>query len=334
MEFKIVTPERKVVPFSPISTPTNSQGGIPGAKGIEATAHFGSMRFFEIECPAFSIWYSNYQILKRTHLYGTMNGPTLNLHFTLSNSVHYKLDGLNETTLQQGQFNLTYAPIVNVKAWFQKDESYSTFHIHFSREYLDKIAAYFPILVTFMKNVDQGTAAMLSRQHGVASPEMNAIIRNILRCPFTGDIRSLYLQAKVLELLIHSLEQLEPKKAKAPEIVLRPYDIEKIREAHDYLILNMDNPCTLVELSHKVGINDFKLKKGFKQLYGTTVYEFLVDARMEKAKRLLLETDTSIHEIAFVTGYKNLSSFITAFKKKMGYSPGSYKRMKKGNGSA
>ena len=96
----------------------------------------------------------------------------------------------------------------------------------------------------------------------------------------------------------------------------------------------MDNPCTLVELSHKVGINDFKLKKGFKQLYGTTVYEFLVDARMEKAKLLLLETETSIHEIAFVTGYKNLSSFITAFKKKMGYSPGSYKRLKRGNGTA
>lgn len=332
MEFKIATPERKNVPFFPISTPSASNGGIPGAKGIEATGHFGSMRFFEIECPAFSIWYSNYEILKRTHLYGTMDGPALELHFTINNTVHYKLEGLNETTLLQGQFNMSYAPIVNIKAWFQKDETYTTFHIHFSREYLQKIATYFPVLAGFMQNVEQGIAAMLSRQHGQTTPEMSSIIRNILRCPYTGDIRNLYLQAKVLELLILALEQLEPRKTKTPDIVLRPYDIEKIREAHDYLLRNMDNPCTLVELSHKVGINDFKLKKGFKQLYGTTVYEFLVDARMEKAKTLLLETDTSIHEIAFVTGYKNLSSFITAFKKKMGYSPGSYKRMKRGSG--
>lgn len=334
MEFKIATPERKIVPFSPISASGNVQGSIPGARGIEATGNFGSLRFFEIECPAFSIWYSNNQISKRTHLYYSMDGPMLSLHFVINNTAHYKLDGLTETTLLQGQFNLCYAPVVNLKAWFQKDETYSTFYIHFSKEYLDKIAPYFPLLDVFMKNVGEGIACMLSRQHGQTTPEMSALIRSLLRCPYTGEIRTLYLQAKVLELLILALEQLEPKKLKTPDIVLRPYDVEKIREAHDYLLRNMDNPCTLVELSHKVGINDFKLKKGFKQLYGTTVYEFLVDARMEKAKTLLMETDTSIHEIAFVTGYKNLSSFITAFKKKMGYSPGSYKRMKRGNGTA
>ena len=335
MDFKIATPERKLVPFSPISNSNGSPpGGISGARGIEASGHFGSMRFFEIECPAFSIWYNNYQILKRTHFYCSMDAPMLDLHFTLNNTTHYKLEGLNEITMLQGQYNLSYTPVVNAKAWFQKDETYTSFHILFSREYLGMLATYFPLLAAFMKNVEQGIAAMLSRQHGQTTPEMSLLIKNMMRCPYAGDIRNLYLQAKVLELLILALEQLEPRKAKSPEIVLRPYDIEKIREAHDYLLRNMDNPCTLVELSHKVGINDFKLKKGFKQLYGTTVYEFLVDARMEKAKLLLLETDTSIHEIAFVTGYKNLSSFITAFKKKMGYSPGSYKRLKRGNGTA
>src|SRR5689334_17242370 len=114
MEFKIATPERKNVPFSPITSATHSNGNIAGAKGIEASGQFGSMRFFEIECPAFSIWYSNYQISKRTHLYGSMDAPLLELHFTINNTVHYKLEGLNETTLLQGQFNLSYAPVVNI----------------------------------------------------------------------------------------------------------------------------------------------------------------------------------------------------------------------------
>jgi AraC family transcriptional regulator, transcriptional activator of the genes for pyochelin and ferripyochelin receptors len=174
---------------------------------------------------------------------------------------------------------------------------------------------------------------MLGKHHGRLTRDMNNIIRQILRCEYSGDIKNLYLQAKVLELLILALDQIAVSKPEKPEMVLRPYDIEKIREAHDYLLRNMDSPCTLIELAHKVGINDFKLKKGFKQLYGTTVYEFLLDARMEKAKILLLETDTSAHEIALITGYKNLSSFITAFKKKMGYSPGSFRKLKRGNGT-
>src|SRR5688572_3589489 len=194
MDFKIATPERKVLPFAPISTPNGSASGISGARGIEASGHFGSMRFFEIECPAFSIWYSNYQIVKRTHFYCSKDGPMIDLHFNINNTFHYKLEGLNEVTLLQGQYNLSYAPAVNAKAWFQKDETYSTFHIHFSKEYLERLAGYFPLLSAFMKNVELGTACMLSRQHGQTTPEMSTLIRSMLRCPYAGDIRNLYLQ--------------------------------------------------------------------------------------------------------------------------------------------
>ena len=330
MDFTIATQEKEAVPYALITAPANSNLIIPGARGIEASGYFGSMQFYEIECPGFYIWYSNYRMTRRTYMYGMMDAPMLELHFTINNTVHYKLEGLNEATLLQGQFNLSYAPFINNIAWFQKDEIYTTFDIHFSQDYLERLAAYFPVLGNFLENVDHGIAGMISRHHAQMTAEISALIRRILRCEYAGDIRNLYLQAKVQELLLLALEQLGAGEEKNVDIVLRPYDIEKIREAHDYLLRNMDNPCTLIELSRKVAINDFKLKKGFKQLYGTTVYEFLLDARMEKAKVLLLETETSVHEIAFMTGYKNLSSFITAFKKKMGYSPGSFKRMKRG----
>jgi AraC family transcriptional regulator, transcriptional activator of the genes for pyochelin and ferripyochelin receptors len=329
MDFKLGTQEKEEIPYFLVTTPSNPHPVIPDARNVEAAGYFGSMHFYEIDCPGFSIWYSNYHITRRTCLYGWMDAPMLELHFTVNNTVHYKLEGLGETTLLQGQFNLSYAPFINNVAWFQKDEVYTTFDVHFSPGYLAALAPYFPLLGRFLEETEHGIARMLNRYHGVMTPDMGIIIRHILRCQYQGDLKKIYMQAKVMELLLLSLDQLGAGKSVAPGTSLRPYDIEKIREAGDYLLKNMDNPCTLIELSHKVGINDFKLKKGFKQVYGTTVYEFLLQARMEKAKLLLLETDTPIHEIAFVTGYKNLSSFITAFKKKMGYSPGSFKRMKR-----
>ena len=328
MDFTITTQEKEHVQLFPIIAPVDSQIVIPGARVIEASVRAGSMRFYEIECPRFIICYNNYHINSRTFIRKVMNAPLLALHFTIANTMHYKLEGLTEVTILEGQFNLSYAPSMNTVAWFDEDKLYVTLNIHFTYEYLQKFAAHFPLLDALLKKAVIGIAGMMSRQHGQTTLEMSALIKRILHCRYEGDIRNLYLEAKVQELLLLALEQLGAAEAKT-DILLRPYDIEKIREAHDYLLLHMDNPCTLIELSHKVGINDFKLKKGFKKMYGTTVYDFLIDARMEKAKILLLETDASVHEIAFTTGYKNLSSFITAFKKKLGYSPGSFKKMRK-----
>jgi AraC family transcriptional regulator, transcriptional activator of the genes for pyochelin and ferripyochelin receptors len=329
MDITITTQEKERVQFSPIIASADSPIAVPGAKGVEASLNVGALRLYEIDCPGFKIWYNNYHISRRTYLYLSVKSPLLAFHSTINNTLHCKLEGLHEVTLLQGQFNVSCGPSINTVAWFDANQVYTTFSIHFEQDYLRKFATHFPLLDALLKKAEGGLPGMMSRYHGQMTPEMNALVKRILRCNYEGDIRNLYLDAKVQELLVLALEQTDSAEEKTADIVLRPYDIEKIREAHDYLLRNMENPCTLIELSHKVGINDFKLKKGFKKLYGTTVYDFLIDARMEKAKVLLLETDTSVHDIAFITGYKNLSSFITAFKKKMGYSPGSFKKMRK-----
>lgn len=329
MDITITTQEKEYIQLNPITAPADPQIVVPGAKGVGASVSFGSLRFYEIECPGFRICYNNYDITRRTFIHVSATKPLLALHFTVTNTLHCKPEGLTEITLLQGQFNLVCGNFVNTIAWFDANQVYTTFCIHFSPDYLGKFAAHFPLLSTLLQKSALGAAGILSRYHGQTTLEMHALIKKILRCRYEGEIRNMYLDAKVQELLLLALEQMDSTQQKTGDIVLKPYDIEKIREARDYLLRNMENPCTLIELSHKVGINDFKLKKGFKKIYGTTVYDFLVDARMEKAKVLLLETDTSINEIAFITGYKNLSSFITAFKKKMGRSPGVFKKQKR-----
>lgn len=329
MNFRIATQDKEEVPFRLLNGLANNRPILPGSSGIEASGQFGTMRFLEMECPGFSVWHSNYEMELSTCMYCFMDDYMLELHFALNNTLHFCIDGLGEIILLPGQFNLSYAPKVNKIAWFQKDEAYTHFGIHFTPDYLEQAAPHFPSLNAFLENVRKGIAGKISPQHGQMTPEMSGLVQKILHCHFTPEVRTLYLQSKVLELLLLALDQIGAGN-KSADIPLRPYDIERINEAHDYLLNHMENPGTLIDLSRKVGINYFKLKKGFKQLYGTTMYDFLIDARMEKAKILLLETEISIDEIACMTGYQTLSSFITAFKKKNGYSPGSFKKMRKG----
>jgi len=102
---------------------------------------------------------------------------------------------------------------------------------------------------------------------------------------------------------------------------LNPYDIECISLARDLLLKNIRQNRTIANLAQEAGINENKLKKGFKLLFGSSVHAFLVQARLEKALLLLEETDKSVKEIGMMTGYKRLSSFTKAFKKVYGLSP-------------
>ncbi|WP_010250379.1 helix-turn-helix transcriptional regulator, partial [Myroides injenensis] len=84
---------------------------------------------------------------------------------------------------------------------------------------------------------------------------------------------------------------------------------------------NLQNPYSIRELSRLAGINEFKLKKGFKEIFSSTIFQYLFDERMELGQKLLLEQDCNIADIAQVVGYKNPTHFTAAFKRKYGMLP-------------
>ena len=89
----------------------------------------------------------------------------------------------------------------------------------------------------------------------------------------------------------------------------------------DYLLSHLDTTCSLTDLAHRVGTNEFALKKGFRALFGTTVFGFWHDVKMEQARRLLIEEDRSISEVSDMVGYQNPRHFSSAFRKKFGVLP-------------
>lgn len=137
-----------------------------------------------------------------------------------------------------------------------------------------------------------------------------SISKNILDSNQTPYIKRLLLEAGIVELLI--------KQHRPNETALHPVfsDTDKARllEAKKIVEQNLKHPCSLIELSRKTGLNDFKLKKGFKAIFGNTVFGYLAERRMNLAYKLLKDGH-SVSEVAETVGYKNAHHFTAAFKK-------------------
>jgi AraC-like DNA-binding protein len=162
-------------------------------------------------------------------------------------------------------------------------------------------------------------------QMGQLTPIIEVVLHQILHCPYQGSIKRLYLESKTLELIALQLTQLTQGNAKGNARKLKPSDIERIYQARDILMGNLDNPPSLLALAHQVGLNDYKLKQGFRQVFGTTTFGYLHTQRMERS-RLLLESSTmNVTQVAQAVGYTNISQFAAAFRKQFGVNPSVFK---------
>lgn len=163
---------------------------------------------------------------------------------------------------------------------------------------------------------------MLDDAAGVKSAR---IIDEILGCPYQGHARRLFLEGKTYELLALRLREIEPAAQAQNRAALSQWDIQAIREAKRLLDASLHNPPTLMRLARLVGINDFKLKLGFKQVYETTVFGYIRQERMRIARNLLERGQCDVSQASCAVGYESLSSFARQFKKTYGYSPGECK---------
>ncbi|PIG95278.1 AraC family transcriptional regulator [Gloeocapsopsis sp. IPPAS B-1203] len=155
------------------------------------------------------------------------------------------------------------------------------------------------------------------------TPAMQLALAQILNCPYQGVLKQMYLESKSVELLVLFLNQAQINSGTTSKIRLQADDVERINEAKKILIQHIDNPPTLLTLARQVGLNDRKLKQGFRQVFNTTVFGYLHHYRMEKARQLLIE-QWSISAIATAVGYASPTAFNAAFRRKFGTNPKAY----------
>ena len=162
---------------------------------------------------------------------------------------------------------------------------------------------------------------------GPVSPLMDMAIHHLLVCPYAGSMKELYLEGKAIELIAHKMAQISPAEGltgSPPR--LRHDEVERIRRAKEILGHDLDNPPGLFELARSVGITHTKLNKGFRELFGTTVFGELRKIRLEIARRLLEEEGMNVTEAALNVGYNSIASFSRAFTEHFGRNPKLFRR--------
>ena len=156
------------------------------------------------------------------------------------------------------------------------------------------------------------------------SPSMAIVLSQLFHYNLHPSIKNLYYKGKGYELLSLYFNKTEDPNAEQCPFLIDEENVMKIRKAKDIVIANMAEPPGLQELSDQVGLNLKKLKMGFKQIYGDTVYGFLFDYKMDMARRLLDSGSYNVNEVGLKIGYSTGSHFIAAFKKKFATTPKKY----------
>lgn len=150
------------------------------------------------------------------------------------------------------------------------------------------------------------------------------VLEALLNHSYTDSIENIFINAQSQMLLLYSLECMVGEKEVEGfqcKFLANEADREKIIRAREILLNQIGEPLTIKALSRKVAINECYLKKGFKEMFGTTIFDFYQGQRMEHARYLLYEKGLSVTEVSVMLGYSSISHFSTAFKKHTGLKP-------------
>lgn len=232
----------------------------------------------------------------------------------------------NWINYSSNQHNIVFVNNSNFHHIHQSSENIELVRIHVDPDFFRRFLPEKKIFDAFRKQMDQRLLAKLSEFNLAITPEMTAVLQDIMATQRKGFYKRLMIEAKVIELLMLQFEQYE-------NFILKPFchsikkrDVDKMHEVKTIIETNLQTPCSLINLAHLVGTNEYNLKKSFKEVFGTTVFGYLSQLRMEEARQLLLKGEMNINQISDYIGYKNANHFSTAFKKFFGYNPSELKQ--------
>jgi len=215
-----------------------------------------------------------------------------------------------------------------IHLWMRPKQRYQSLEIRMSPE---QVLAYF-------EDDDENVESWLKYQSGWISPIEDSLalkraVYELVRSPYRGSLKRLHVESKIMEVMLLVFDKYMRKQNSLPSSCLKKHDIEKLHAAKEIIVDRLENPLSLKELARESELNETKLKKGFKELFGMTVFEFVRDQRLEKGVFLLLTEQLNVGETAAAVGYNNPSNFSAAFYKKYGCNPIQYVKSQKQSGN-
>lgn len=272
------------------------------------------------------IGYENMHIPQHTSLHFQSDNESVQMWFLLSGDMSIQGKSPSEQlTFHQNQHNISYSNTILYKTEWLASKQMLSFGVNLSPSFARRyFPADIPIFEKFLSKIEKQEPASLSPYNLIISPQMYFIIQEIMSCDRTGKFKRMFLEAKVIELLTLQLEEISKNTGKPYS--LKKNDLDKIYAVKEILQHNMNSHYTLKDLAKTVGTNEFTLKKGFKEVFGATIFNYWNRIKMQEAKQVLLDGNKTVQKVSEMIGYKNPQHFSTAFKREYGIAPSLIKR--------
>lgn len=227
--------------------------------------------------------------------------------------------------ISSGKHQIFFFPHVKGSLLYPKDKNRKTLEIIIKLDYIKKLfGSNLHELGSLGIAINKNIPAIYSNDCMSITPKMYDLIIQLQNCMYEGICRKIFIENKVIELMLLQLQQVAVLDSAKTGFIKR-VDIEKFYYIEEVIRNNPYADYSLNSLAELGGLNNFKLKKGFKEIFGKTVFEHITSIRMENAKQLLLDGRNSISEVSYISGYKNPQHFTAAFKRQFGYLPKVFK---------
>jgi AraC-like DNA-binding protein len=323
MDLCIRTTANEVIPLESGFPAGSSVHGIAESDKWHAQGGFGTILVEVFNVGPCTIRLFTIRTVKKLSLTISTVAPAICARIATGSSWHFSLGGTHEIKMLEGQYTLYRLNGSKEKIIFEKGREYRSFDVIYPVSKFEGVQQIFPGIEEYIDTSRDGSMFYLKKP-GRVSAEIMDVVRGIPECPYGDTLREFYLKNK-LDLLIFLMLTLAFKN-EPEEDEPTAKEIEAAEAAKKIILSDITIHHSIPEIARQVKLNEFRLKYVFRYIYKTGVFEYLLQARMEAAKRMLVQTDFSIKEIAERTGYQSQSSFIGAFRKHFGYTPGSVRR--------
>ena len=252
-------------------------------------------------------------------LLGGVQGNFVVLHFVCEGETEIEKNKNYPSLINKNTNNFFCPTDENISHSFKSGQINSYFKVIFPSDYINAKAEQYPDVYGVLSTMAKEQCPVLQDENLVTTLEMKMVIEQIMNAYDMGSIAPFYFETKIQELLALQLQQIN--KYDCPDCKYRNHYSEQLNEARNLIENNFKSTLTIAQIAKSVGMSETVLKTNFKRHFGTTIFGYLFDYKMNIAKQLLLDNSFTIAEIGYKTGYEHPSHFTTAFKRKYGISP-------------
>ncbi len=274
------------------------------------------------QCDEIKIGHAVSKFNKLTSFPASSQNDVVRLHFGMKGDYWFSYKQLNKSyDLIGGHHNIMYSKEFDIVVR-NKTLELETFGIQFPKElFISFTQNANEHLQRFAQSIMEDKSVMLSEHWGSIDSSIQQVIQQIIHCKYAGDIKKLFLLSKTIELLVLTAESYYASANKKGLFIKSKTDKEKIIAVRDLINEKLNCPPNLSQIAKTVGLNEYKLKRGFKETFNNTVFGYLTEQRLHLAHQYLRDTEKTAAEISAELGYSTPQHFNNAFKKKFGITP-------------